>query len=155
MDFMQISVDMEDSEASFALKALSSYLSRYYGRRALIFLDEYNTPMQEAYINGYWEEMVAFIRGLFNSTFKTNPYLERAIMIGITQISKESIFSDLNNLKVVTATSEKYAVCFGFTEEEVFAALEGSPEIKMTMEGLLREQTFHTAADKYGSSGNV
>ena len=75
-------------------------------------------------MNGYWSDMVAFIRSLFNATFKTNPYLERAIMTGITRISKESIFSDLNNLEVVSTTSEKYADSFGFTEEEVFAALD-------------------------------
>lgn len=90
----------------------------------LIFLDEYDTPMQEAYVNGYWSEMDSFTRSLFNSTFKTNPYLERAIMTGITRVSKESVFSDLNNLEVITTTSDKYADCFGFTEEEVFAALE-------------------------------
>ena len=123
-DFMHISVDMEDNEASFALKALSGYVSRYYGKKVLIFLDEYDTPMQEAYVNGYWKEAVDFTRSLFNSTFKTNPYLERAVMTGITRISKESIFSDLNNLKVVTTTSKKYGDCFGFTEEEVFAALD-------------------------------
>lgn len=122
-DFLQISVNMEDNEAAFTLKALSGYLSRYYGKKALILLDEYDTPMQEAYVNGYWQEMVRFTRNLFNSTFKTNPYLERAIMTGITRVSKESIFSDLNNLKVVTTTSGKYEDCFGFTEEEVFAAL--------------------------------
>jgi len=80
--------------------------------------------MQEAYVGGYWEEMVSFMRNLFNSSFKTNPYLERAVMTGITRVSKESIFSDLNHLEVVTATSDKYATAFGFTEEEVFAALE-------------------------------
>ena len=80
--------------------------------------------MQEAYVKGYWEEMTAFIRSLFNSTFKTNPYLERAVMTGITRASKESIFSDLNNLEVVTSTSDKYAEAFGFTEQEVFAALD-------------------------------
>ncbi len=74
-------------------------------------------------MHGYWEEMVEFIKGLLNSTFKTNPYLERAVMTGITRISKESIFSDLNHLTVVTSTSRMYADCFGFTEEEVFAAL--------------------------------
>lgn len=123
-DFMQISVDMEDNEVSFALKALSGYLSRYYNKKVLILLDEYDTPMQEAYVNNYWNELVALTRSLFNSTFKTNPYLERAVMTGITRVSKESIFSDLNNLKVVTTTSEKYADCFGFTEEEVFMALD-------------------------------
>ena len=83
-----------------------------------------DTPMQEAYVNGYWEELVGFTRSLFNSTFKTNPYLERAIMTGITRVSKESIFSDLNNLVVVTTTSNQYETAFGFTEEEVFNALD-------------------------------
>lgn len=115
---------MENNEASFALKALSGYLSRYYDKKALIFLDEYDTPMQEAFVNGYWNELAAFTRGLFNSTFKTNPYLERAVMTGITRVSKESIFSDLNNLEVVTTTSGKYSDCFGFTEDEVFRALD-------------------------------
>lgn len=122
-EFRKIFSDMEDGEVTFSLKALSSFLSRYYGKKVILLLDEYDTPMQEAYVNGYWEEMTAFIRSLFNSTFKTNPYLYRAVMTGITRVSKESIFSDLNNLEVVTTTSEKYADCFGFTEEEVFSAL--------------------------------
>ena len=207
-DFIKVSIDMEDSEAAYALKALSKYLERYYQKKVIILLDEYDTPMQEAYMNGYWNEMAAFTRSLFNSTFKTNPYLERAIMTGITRVSKESIFSDLNNLKVVTTTSNKYADCFGFTEKEVFDALdefglsdrkqqvkdwydgfsfgkvtdiynpwsiinflddgrigiywansssnslvsrlvrEGSPEIKMAMEGLLRGEVFSTALDE-------
>lgn len=75
-------------------------------------------------MHGYWNEFINFIRGLFNSALKTNPYLERAVMTGITRVSKESVFSDLNNLKVITITSEEYADCFGFTEEEVFAALK-------------------------------
>ena len=123
-DFLKITADMEDYMASLSLKMLSDYLYRYYGKKVIILLDEYDTPMQEAYVNGYWKELTAFTRGLFNSTFKTNPYLERAIMTGITRVSKESIFSDLNNPEVVTTTSEKYTDCFGFTEEEVFAALE-------------------------------
>ncbi len=123
-NFSQMSVDMEDNEASFTIKALSGYLERYYRKKVIILLDEYDTPMQEAYVNGYWKELTAFTRSLFNSTFKTNPYLERAIMTGITRVSKESIFSDLNHLKVVTTTSEKYADCFGFTEEEAFQALD-------------------------------
>ena len=119
-----ISADMEDNQLSFSLKLLSSHLSRYYGKKVLIFLDEYDTPMQEAFANEYWDEMVAFIRSMFNSTFKTNPYMARAVLTGITRISKESIFSDLNNLKVVTVTSEEYADAFGFTEREVFQALD-------------------------------
>ncbi len=122
--FESVSVDMDDMTATMALHQLSIYLARYYGKKVIILLDEYDTPMQEAYVNGYWSELVSFTRGLFNSTFKTNPYLERAIMTGITRVSKESIFSDLNNLEVVTTTSEKYGDCFGFTEEEVFAALD-------------------------------
>ena len=113
-----------EEDVSFKLNELSNYLSRYYGKKVIILLDEYDTPMQEAYVNGYWEELVAFTRSLFNSTFKTNPYLERAIMTGITRVSKESIFSDLNNLKVITVTNEEYSKCFGFTEKEVFDALD-------------------------------
>lgn len=207
-DFQKISSEMEDYMVTLSLKILSDYLCRYYGKKVIILLDEYDTPMQEAYVNGYWKEMTALTRSLFNSTFKTNPCLERAIMTGITRISKESVFSDLNNLKVVTTTSEKYADSFGFTEKEVFAALdeydlsgqkqlvkmwydgfcfgkitdiynpwsiisflderkvgiywantssnslvgslirEGSPEIKMTMESLLRGETFNTTLDE-------
>ena len=113
-----------DKDVSFALNSLSKYLSSYFGKNVIILLDEYDTPMQEAYVNGYWVELVAFTRSLFNAAFKTNPYLERAIMTGITRVSKESIFSDLNNLKVITVTSDEYSKCFGFTEDEVFAALD-------------------------------
>ena len=119
-EFKSISADMEDYMASGSIKALSGYLFRYFGRRVVLLLDEYDTPMQEAYVNGYGREMVAFMRSLFNSTFKTNPYLERAIMTGITRVSKESIFSDMNNLEAVTTTSSKYGDSFGFTEREVF-----------------------------------
>ena len=80
--------------------------------------------MQEAYVKGYWQELADFIRNLLNATFKDNPYLARGIMTGITRISRESIFSDLNHLKVVTTTSKKYADCFGFTEEEVLNSLK-------------------------------
>ena len=107
-----------------SIKVLSDCLYRYYNQKVIILLDEYDTPMQEAYIHGYWEEFTVFIRSLFNSTFKTNPYLERAMMTGITRVSKESVFSDLNNLNVVTTTSDEYADCFGFTEPEVFTALD-------------------------------
>ncbi len=107
-----------------AVKNLANCLSRYYKKKVIILLDEYDTPMQEAYLYGYWKEFTAFIRSLFNATFKTNPYLERAMMTGITRVSKESVFSGLNNLNVVTTTSTEYETCFGFSEEEVFQALE-------------------------------
>ena len=124
-DFIKnISANMDNYSAISSLGTLSEFLYRYYGKKVIILLDEYDTPLQEAWVYGYWKEMVELIRGLFNSTFKTNPYLERAVMTGITRVSKESIFSDLNHLNVVTSTSEMYADCFGFTEEEVFAALD-------------------------------
>lgn len=122
--FQSVDPYMDDVTVQCALKDLSGYLYRYYEKKVIILLDEFDTPMQEAYIHGYWDEFTAFIRSLFNAAFKTNPYLNRAMMTGITRVSKESIFSDLNNLKVVTTTSEEYATCFGFTQEEVFAALE-------------------------------
>ena len=119
-----VSKEMSNEIVCRAIKDLSSMLYRHFGKKVIILLDEYDTPMQEAYVNGYWEELVGFTRSLFNSTFKTNPYLERAIMTGITRVSKESIFSDLNNLVVVTTTSNQYETAFGFTEEEVFNALD-------------------------------
>lgn len=149
--FEDVSADMDDVTATLAIYQLSSYLTRYYGKKVIIILDEYDTPMQEAYVNGYWDELAAFIRSLFNSSFKENPYLERAIMTGITRISKESIFSDLNNLEVVTATSEKYADAFGFTEAEVFAALDEfgladrAQEVKLWYDGF----TFGGLTDIY------
>ena len=120
----KICEDMSDTEAALSVNLLSGLLQKVYGKKVLIFLDEYDTPLQEAYINGYWDDLVAFTRTMFNNAFKTNPSLERGIMTGITRVSKESIFSDLNNLVVITTTSNLYADCFGFTEEEVFQALE-------------------------------
>ena len=117
-------IQMDDTMAQNALKTLSVWMERYYGKKVIILLDEYDTPMQEAYVQGYWDEFTSFVRSLFNASFKTNPYLERAIMTGITRVSKESIFSDLNNLQVITTTSDLYADCFGFTETEVFQALD-------------------------------
>ena len=122
--YQRVTYDMDNITAQDSLKNLSSILNSYYRKKVIILLDEYDTPMQEAYVNGYWDEFTSFIRSLFNSTFKTNPYLERAVMTGITRVSKESIFSDLNNLKVVTTTSDSFADSFGFTEQEVFAALD-------------------------------
>ena len=119
-----LSTDIRDNEITMALHQLSDYLCRYYGKKVIILLDEYDTPMQEAFVYGFWDELVALTRSLFNATFKTNPYMERAIMTGITRVSKDSIFSDLNHLEVVTVTSDKYAAAFGFTEEEVFASLQ-------------------------------
>lgn len=122
--FQLVKPTMDDATAQDAIHDLMKLLYRYYKKKVIILLDEYDTPMQEAYIGGYWEELVSFTRALFNSTFKTNPYLERGVLTGITRVSKESMFSDLNNLNVVTTTSDEYASCFGFTEDEVFSAMD-------------------------------
>ena len=143
--------NISEVEATMAIHQLARYLYKYYGKKVIVLLDEYDTPMQEAYVQGYWSELVSFTRSLFNSTFKTNPYLERAVMTGITRVSKESIFSDLNNLKVVTTTSNEYATIFGFTEEEVFCALENfglekeKEEVKWWYDGFV----FGTYKDIY------
>ena len=150
--FQKVNAEMPDYIAAISLQKLCDWLCSYYGKKVLIFLDEYDTPMQEAYIHGFWDELTAYIRALFNSTFKTNQSLERGIMTGITRVSKESIFSDLNNLDVVTTTSDKYARAFGFTEEEVFEALDqqgfgetDKQEIRIWYDGF----TFGTVTDIY------
>ena len=120
----QITENMRDVDAAMSLNLLSSLLRKIWRKKVLIFLDEYDTPLQEAYVNGYWDELTAFIRTLFNNAFKTNPSLERGVMAGITCLSKKSVFADMNHLVTVTATSEQYAAAFGFTEQEVFTALE-------------------------------
>ena len=166
--FRNIDCVMSDIVAQGAIKDLSDYLSRYYGKKVIILLDEYDTPMQEAYVSGYWKELVAFTRSLFNATFKTNPYLERAIMTGITRIEysayakfakqtsngsalAETIFSDLNNLVVVTTTSNQYETAFGFTEEEVFNALDeqGLSDKKQEVKSWYDGFTFGDSRDIY------
>ncbi len=120
----KINTEMDDSTAATSLNNLCKHLYNHYGKKCIIILDEYDTPLQEAYVNNFWNELVAYTRALFNNTFKTNPYMERGIMTGITRVSKESVFSDLNNLNVVTTTSDEYATAFGFTEKEVFEATD-------------------------------
>ena len=122
--FKGVTPNMADTIAINSINLLSELLFAHFGKKVIILLDEYDTPLQEAYLAGYWDELSGFIKNLFNNTFKTNPYLDRAVMTGITRISKESFFSDLNNLRVVTTTSRAYETCFGFTEKEVFNALD-------------------------------
>ena len=119
-----ISPAMDDATAASSIKLLCSLLQRRTGKKPIVLLDEYDTPMQEAWTGGFWGKAVGFMRPLLNSTFKTNPALERGLLTGITRVSKESIFSDLNNLRVVTTTTEAYETSFGFTEDEVFAAMD-------------------------------
>ena len=142
---------VQETEAVGALHNLSDYLARYYGKKVIILLDEYDTPMQEAYVYGFWEELVTFTRNMFNAAFKTNPFMERGLMTGITRVSRESMFSDLNNLKVVTTTTDKYTDAFGFTEEEVFKKLddfdmsEKKEKVKFWYDGF----TFGSESDIY------
>ena len=149
--FLSVRPDMDEVTATMAIHRMSDFLSRYYGKKVVILLDEYDTPVQEAYVNGYWKELVSFTRSMFNAAFKTNPYLERALMTGITRVSKESIFSDLNNLKVITTTSDKYEDAFGFTQDEVVNALaeygltDKMAEVKRWYDGFI----FGTKADIY------
>lgn len=149
--FSAVNEKMEDVKAQTAINMLCLFLQKYYEKEVLVLLDEYDTPMQEAWIGGYWEEAVGFFRSFFDNTFKTNPYLYHGIITGITRISKESIFSDLNNLNVVTTTSEEYAVSFGFTEEEVFGILErvGLGEEKAQVKHWYDGFTFGSHTDIY------
>ena len=117
-------ITVENTVLTHAMNGLASKLYEHFGKKVLILLDEYDTPMQEAWLGGYWEDIVDLFRNMFNDTLKTNPYLYRAVLTGITRVSKESIFSDLNHLKVVTVSSDLYADCFGFTQEEVSDALD-------------------------------
>ena len=148
----RITEDMDEVDAAFSLNLLSRLLEKYSRKRVIILLDEYDTPLQEAYLNGFWDKLTAFIRSFFNNTFKTNPSMERALMTGITRVSKESIFSDLNNLYAVTTTSKKYATAFGFTESEVFAAMDAQkmpPEDKSKIKLWYDGFTFGDTADIY------
>ena len=149
--FQEIGLRMNSEIAAGAIRSMAGFMQRYYNQKVIIILDEYDTPMQDAWISGYWEETVSFFSGLFNSTFKTNEYLERGLITGITRVSKESIFTGMNNLNVITTTSSKYASSFGFTEKEVFTALEDAglgdqkEKVKRWYDGF----TFGTCTDIY------
>ena len=122
--YKKVSYDMDEKTACQCLNTFCRWLSDFYNKKIIILIDEYDTPMQEAYVNGYWDEISGFMRNMFNSTLKTNPNLQKALLTGITRVSRESLFSDLNNINIVTISSDQYADCFGFTEKEVFEALE-------------------------------
>jgi hypothetical protein len=149
--FMSLTKESSDTQIANSLHELSSYLEFRYDKKCLIFLDEYDTPLQEAYVRGYWDEMSYLIRDLFNSTFKTNPSMERGVMTGITRVSKESIFSGLNNLNVITTTSRQYETAFGFTEKETFDALEeyGLSDMKSDVREWYDGFTFGDTPDVY------
>ncbi len=142
--------EISEDTIAWALKRLMSYMVRWHGKKVIVLLDEYDTPLQEAYVYGYWGQLTSLIRSMFNSTFKTNDYLYRGLLTGITRISKESIFSDLNNLEVITTTSEKYSTFFGFTEEEVSASLA-----QFHLENMLDEVRCWYDGFRYGSREGI
>jgi len=147
--YQGIKTGMDAKLATDAIHSMAGFMQRYYNQKVIIILDEYDTPMQDAWISGYWEETVRFFSGLFNSTFKTNEYLERGLITGITRVAKESIFTGMNNLNVITTTSNKYMTAFGFTEEEVFTALddagygEQKAKVKRWYDGYVLEGNLH------------
>lgn len=122
--FRAFSTEVSDDIAQYYLYNLTKALYKHYGIRAIILIDEYDTPMHEAWLNGYWSELSKFIQPLLGLALKDNEYLERGLLTGITRIAKESIFSDLNHLDVITTVSDDYSTTFGFTENEVFAAMD-------------------------------
>lgn len=126
-----LQAEIEDS-----LRLLSNYLYIHYGKKVCILIDEYDTPIQSGYLNGFYNEIVGLFRNLFSAALKDNSSLFKAVLTGILRVSKESLFSGLNNLKVYSVIHEKYASSFGFTEHEVAGLLnkanlkEKSDEIK-------------------------
>ena len=151
MYYKDIKIGMNEELAADAIHSMAGFMQRYYGQKVIIILDEYDTPMQDSWILGYWEETVRFFSGLFNSTFKTNEYLERGLITGITRVARESIFTGMNNLDVITTTSDKYTTAFGFTEEEVFTALDnaGLGEQKQKVKRWYDGFIFGTRTDIY------
>ncbi len=113
-----------DLESS--LKNLTRYLHQHHAIKPWLLIDEYDTPIQSAYLNGYYEEMIGMMRGLFGAALKTNPYLFKAVLTGILRVSKESLFSGLNNIKVYSMLNPRYGNYFGFTEEETLSILKQS-----------------------------
>ena len=142
--FQKIMTKQSDyGEYNDALKFLSECLWQYHGKNTIILIDEYDVPLENAYFRGFYDEMIDFIRSLFESALKTNPYLERSVITGCLRISKESIFTGLNNLKVDSVLRTEYGDSFGFTESEVEAMLayynlqEELPEVKRWYDGYL------------------
>ena len=109
----------DDSLYTDALGFLSECLARYHGHNTFILIDEYDVPLENAYLHGFYDNMIGFIRSLFESALKTNPYLEKGIITGCLRISKESVFTGLNNLEIDSVLHTRYADSFGFTEAEV------------------------------------
>lgn len=119
-----MSTDADAALFGSSVKLLSRCLKQYYGKNAIILIDEYDVPLESAYFGGYYDEMVGFIRSLFESALKTNDALEFSVITGCLRISKESIFTGLNNLKTNTILNKRYSEYFGFNETEVKGLLD-------------------------------
>ena len=142
--FQRIMAEQADYSAyNNALRFLSECLWQYHGKNTMILIDEYDVPLENAYLEGFYDQMISFIRSLFESALKTNPYLEKSVITGCLRISKESIFTGLNNLKSDSVLHTEYADSFGFTESEVEAMLTyydlaaEMPEVKRWYDGYL------------------
>jgi hypothetical protein len=109
---------------SRSLAVLAAMLHKHYGMEAVIIIDEYDTPIQQGYANGYYDQVIGFIRNLFSGAFKDNPDLAYGFMTGILRVAKESIFSGMNNLKVNTILDDRYSSYFGFSKDEVAQMLD-------------------------------
>ena len=116
--------DIDKTLLEVSLKILCEFLAKHTKKKVFLLIDEYDTPIQAGYAKGYYNEIINFMRGMLGVALKGNPYLERAVITGVLRVAKESIFSDLNNLKVYTVLHPKYSQYFGFTEEEVMDLLK-------------------------------
>ena len=139
---------MTDTIMLTSLKVLSQLLSRHYGRKVILLIDEYDVPLDKAFQRGYYEEMVSLIRNLFGNALKTNDALQFAVLTGCLRISKESIFTGLNNLNVMTVSDPYFCDSFGFTDDEVRELLRfyGLEEFYNTMRDWYDGYQFGTAS---------
>ena len=115
---------MNGSELTFSLQTLSQLLYRHYGQKTVILIDEYDVPLDKAFQNGYYQEMVSLLRGFFGQALKTNEFLQFAVLTGCLRVSKESIFTGLNNFEINSIVDIEHDEQFGFTEDEVHKLLE-------------------------------
>ena len=126
-----------------SIKTLSKYLNRYYNKPVMLFLDEYDVPLQSAYVNGYYEQGVTFFKTFYGTTFKDNQYLQKTVLTGVSRVAKESIFSGANNFKVFTVLDDEFSDDFGITEKEMdkiiedFEVQDEKEEIKKWYDGYI------------------
>ena len=126
-----------------SIKTLSKYLNRFYNKPVMLFLDEYDVPLQSAYVNGYYEQGVTFFKTFYGTTFKDNKYLQKTVLTGVSRVAKESIFSGANNFKVFTVLDDEFSDDFGITEKEMdkiiedFEVQDEKEEIKKWYDGYI------------------